>query len=302
MGNLHLELPNGSNQTKMISKNTIHAPNLAFTLISISRLDRAGYSATFCKGMCTIENPNSWTVTTIPHSDGLYKIAALKPSSKLETVNTVSGKMSISEAHRKLGHLAYSTVKFAITKGFITGIELDNDSEPKLCEAYAKAKSAQQPFPRESKMRATKFGECIHWDLWGPAAVKSLNGHSYVAAHIDDASQETKLYFQANKSQTFESYKEDEAHIEMQTGNRIKCMRSDQGCYKLFFFFYTCLPCSSLLFFIYDWHAFTSRQTCLLHMSTSFLHYALHMFTSRLTHSLYLFKPVVRQLYSLAFH
>ena len=135
-----------------------------------------------------------------------------------------------------------------------------------------------------------------------PAAVKSLNGHSYVAAHIDDASQGTKLYFQATKSQTFESYKKDEAHIEMQTGNQIKCLRSDQGCYKLFFFFYTCLPCSSLLFFIYDQHAFTSRQTCLLHMSTSFLHYALHMFTSRLTHSLYLFKAVVRQLYSLAFH
>ena len=73
-------------------------------------------------------------------------------------------------------------------------------------------------------------------------------------------------------------------------------------CYELFFFSHTCLPCSSLLFFIYDQHAFTSRQTCLLHMFTLFLQYALHVFASRLTHSLYLFKPVVRQLYSLAFH
>ena len=56
----------------------------------------------------------------------------------------------------------------------------------------------------------------------GLAAVKSLNGHSYVAAHIDDASHETKLFFQANKSQTFNSYKKDEANIETQTGNRIK--------------------------------------------------------------------------------
>ena len=78
-------------------------------------------------------------------------------------------------------------------------------------------------------MRATKFGEHIHWDLWGPAAVKSLNGHSYMAAHIDDTSWETKLYFQANKSQMFESYKKDKAHIKTQTGNQIRCMRSDQG-------------------------------------------------------------------------
>ena len=59
MGDLHLELPNESKKTKMIFKNAIHAPNMAFMLISISRLDRAGYSATFCKEMCTIKNPNS---------------------------------------------------------------------------------------------------------------------------------------------------------------------------------------------------------------------------------------------------
>ena len=34
-------------------------------------------------------------------------------------------------------------------------------------------------------------------------------------------------------------------------------------CYELFFFFDMCLPCFSLLFFIYDQHAFTLRQTCL---------------------------------------
>ena len=64
---------------------------------------------------------------------------------------------------------------------------------------------------------------------------------------------------------------------------------------KLFFFSDTCVPCSSLLFFIYDWHAFTLRQTHLLHMFTSPLQYVLHVFTSRLTHFVHLFKPVVRQ-------
>ena len=74
-------------------------------------------------------------------------------------------------------------------------------------------------------------------------------------------------------------------------------------CYKLFFFFDTCSPCFSILFFIYDRQAaFTTRQTCLLHMTTSSLPYVLHVFASRLTPFFHLFKPVVRQLYSLAFH
>jgi hypothetical protein len=50
-----------------------------------------------------------------------------------------------------------------------------------------------------------------------------------VAARINDMTRETKLYFQEKKSQTFNSYKKDEAYIETQTGNRIKVCRSDRG-------------------------------------------------------------------------
>ena len=74
-GDLHLELPNGSGKTKMVFKNAIHAPDMAFTLISISRLDEAGYSVTFNKRMCTVRSPNGKTIATIPHVGGMYKIA-----------------------------------------------------------------------------------------------------------------------------------------------------------------------------------------------------------------------------------
>ena len=101
MGDLELELPNGSGRTKTIFKNTIHAPKMAFTLISISRLDRAGYSVTFNKGMCTIRNPQSKTMATIPHSDGLYKIVAMKQLTKSNSANAATGKMLISDTHGK---------------------------------------------------------------------------------------------------------------------------------------------------------------------------------------------------------
>lgn len=38
MGDLHMELPNGSAKTKTIFRNAIHALDMAFTLISISQL------------------------------------------------------------------------------------------------------------------------------------------------------------------------------------------------------------------------------------------------------------------------
>ena len=59
--------------------------------------------------------------------------------------------------------------------------------------------------------------------------MKSLSGNSYVAARTDDHTHENKLYFQPKKSDTFKSYKQDEALIETQSGNRIKVSRTDRG-------------------------------------------------------------------------
>ena len=148
MGDLHPKLPNGSKKTKMVFKNAIHAQEMAFTLISISRLNKAGYSTT---RMCTIKTPINCTIATIPHSNGLYKIIASKPSGKAEIANMDYGKMSISKAHKKLGHIVHLAIKFTMLKGFITGIELDENSKPKFCKACAKAKSARQPFQKESE-------------------------------------------------------------------------------------------------------------------------------------------------------
>jgi hypothetical protein len=159
MGDMHVKLPNGSKKTKTIFKDAIYAPDMAFTLISISRLDKAGYSVIFNKGMCTIKNKSGNVIATIPHSDGLYRIVPPKESGNRSYANVASEKMTISEAHRKFGQIAHAAIKHAVSNGFVTGIELDGDSKPEFCEACTKAKSARQPFPKESHTRATKYGE-----------------------------------------------------------------------------------------------------------------------------------------------
>ena len=105
----------------------IHAHQMAFTFILISRLDKAGYQVTFKMGMCTIFNLKGQIIATIPHSDGLYRIIG-KHDKDRGMAAVASRKMSISEAHRKLGHLAYGAVTHAISKGYIAGIDLDTNS------------------------------------------------------------------------------------------------------------------------------------------------------------------------------
>ena len=145
MGDLEIDLPNGSKATKMMFKDAIHAPDMAFTLIAISKLDKAKYKVIFHKSTCTIIDLKGKTITMIHHSKGLYRISSAKSAENGGHAATASGKMSISEAHRKLGHISYGAITHAISKGFITRIELDKDSKPEFCKACAKAKSARQP-------------------------------------------------------------------------------------------------------------------------------------------------------------
>ena len=170
-GNVWIELPNSTKHTKTILKEAIHAPDMAFTLISVGQLDDTKCSATFSSGMCTIRNPSGRTMATIPCANGLYHVTAPEDPPTDNYVSIVMVKLTISEAHQKLGHIAPSAIKYAITKGHITGIQLDPESKPEFCEACAKAKAAWQPFPKESETCATKYGERVHWDLWGPASV-----------------------------------------------------------------------------------------------------------------------------------
>ena len=137
--------------------------------------------------------------------------------------------MQLLERYQSVKLIESSATEHAIGNRQITGIDLDMASKPEFCEACAKAKSVCQPYPKESKTRAEIFGEQVHWDLWGPASVKSLNRNHYVAAWIDDATRQTKLYFQAKKSQMFDSFKKNEAYIETQTRKCIKVCHSDKG-------------------------------------------------------------------------
>ena len=134
MGDLEMELPNGSQTTKMKFENAIHSPDMAFTLISISRLDKAGYKVIFNKGICRIMNPKGHVIATIPHSDGLYRISAMKSGTGQTYAAAASGKMTISEAHKRLGHVSHKAIHHAVSKGYITGIDLDLKSKPDFCD------------------------------------------------------------------------------------------------------------------------------------------------------------------------
>jgi len=56
----------------MLRINVYHIPDIMTTLISVERLDNAGYTAHFGNGMCRIEAPNGKIIAKLLHTHGLY--------------------------------------------------------------------------------------------------------------------------------------------------------------------------------------------------------------------------------------
>jgi hypothetical protein len=75
MGDLQITVPNGSNSTNVLLRDTLHAPDLALTVVSIGQIVKAGYSVNFCDGMCKIKrDDDDETIGVIPASNNsLFK-------------------------------------------------------------------------------------------------------------------------------------------------------------------------------------------------------------------------------------
>ena len=165
IGDVSIELSNGSGETKCILKDTIYVPDMAFTLISVSHLDLANCSTTFTGGQCIIQNTKGAVMATLPLSDGLYHLAMKSYTSPSDHANITSAKMTIQEAHLKFGHIAHDAIKYTITKGLILGIELDLTLKPEFCDACTKAKASCWLFPKFSNTWAEQYGERVFWEL-----------------------------------------------------------------------------------------------------------------------------------------
>jgi len=86
---------------------------MAFTLLSISRLNKADHKVIFHKQMCTIKNPKGHTIATIPHSEGLYHVLTSKET---KSTHAAAIKMNINEAHHKLSHISSGAIKHPCQK------------------------------------------------------------------------------------------------------------------------------------------------------------------------------------------
>ena len=226
-----MKIPNEGGFTMVTLRDALYAPSIAFTLISLSRADKAGYSMVIENGELHLINRSSnETIGKIPSQDGLWTVQTPKT---LENADRFSGtraltSLSLMDLHRCLGHISPSTVAQLIDKGILAGIAI-SDWNVNFCEVCALAKIKRLPFPKSREFMAVEIGDVIHSDIWGPVPVQAIGGAVYAVTWIDKKSRYGVVEVMKAKNETFGEYKAYEAWLQLQRGRVIKHLQTDRG-------------------------------------------------------------------------
>jgi len=101
VGDIIIDVPNGESSTPIRLKDVLHAPDMGATIVSISRIAKAGFSVCFEGQSCKIKDSCDKVIGVIPASDnGLYKV------DHVYSADTAPERVELATMHRRLGHIA----------------------------------------------------------------------------------------------------------------------------------------------------------------------------------------------------
>ena len=151
---------------------------------------------------------------------------------KLQPGIQIAMRASVEQAaeiwHRRLGHLNMNALMQQQAHEMVTGLpELKENTT--VYEGCALGKHSRDAFPKETKWRVALPLELIHTDIYGPMQTSTKSGNKYFLTFTDDCIRMGWVYFLRSKSEAFSVFKKFKATVELQSGYKLKKLRSDRG-------------------------------------------------------------------------
>lgn len=210
---------------------TFVVPSFRRNLVSVSALDKFGYSCSFGNNMFNLSmNSNIVGTGSLSISDNLYMFDINVQYHETLHVTSRGTKRKLNKDnsadlwHRRLGHISKSRMERLVSEGILDTLDYTNSN---TCVQCIKGKQTKQK--KLGAIRSKDVLELIHTDICGPFPIASRNGQRYFISFIDDYSRYGYLYLIHEKSESLDTFKSYKAEVENQLGKKIKCVRSDRG-------------------------------------------------------------------------
>ncbi|CAL9005368.1 unnamed protein product, partial [Prunus brigantina] len=98
-----------------------------------------------------------------------------------------------------------------------------------VCGGCQLGKQHREWFPKNQAWRESNPLELIHVDLCGPMQNESIAGNKYFMLLINDCTRMVWVYFLRYKSDALNYFQKFKSMVELQSGFRVKCLRSGRG-------------------------------------------------------------------------
>lgn len=172
----------------------------SINLISVPKLCQTfNFNVIFNTNNCFIQDSQSLNmIGSAEKIDGLYHLDLHTKHEITSKINNASTHTIPSSAlwHFRLGHLSFSRLQALQAK--FPFIVVDKQA---VCDVCHYSKHKKSPFNNKIIVVSHPF-ELIHFDVWGPLAIKSYNGHSYFLTVVDDFSRFTWIILMKSKAET----------------------------------------------------------------------------------------------------
>ncbi|CAI7809501.1 unnamed protein product, partial [Closterium sp. NIES-53] len=246
-------------------KNVLWVPDLCANLISTGRLGDAGVNTKTIGSERYRAYNDEWLIWDLQWKEDVHKgmwhipvlpwrksgkaaaAASMEESVTEEEQQGVQGEELIggsaavkasatsSQAdwetwHRRLAHVAVSTLEVMHKEKCVHGLQLQRDgAHYGSCEACMQNKFARFPFPRAEGSAKAPL-EVVHMDLVGPMRTEGTGGVLYFLTMVDEWSRFTWARPLSKKSDAAAAIKEDWLPmVERQAMRLVKVLRSDRG-------------------------------------------------------------------------
>lgn len=209
--------------------NVLFVPLLKTNFLSMSVVTDKGYTVDFNNKSAVIRDAKLNKIICAEKTNNLFLFTMNSEKEQLFSMQRKTDSSGFIKWHERYGHLNAKSLSNLNQNNMVRGLNLVNTYDSIDCEICLKGKISTLPFPKCSDSKSRGVLNLIHSDICGPMRTASLGGFKYFALFIDDFSRKIFVYFLKNKSDVFNSFKIFKAQVELETGSKIKVLRTDNG-------------------------------------------------------------------------
>ena len=207
----------------------LYVPHFQLNLISVSKLThQLKCTLTFTSTHCIIQdNLTQERIGTVKATAGLYLVTTLPASSHSKPhcfapfINCNITDKTLW--HYRLGHPSHERLH-VLSKQY-SFITVDTHH---VCDTCSRAKQRKLPFTLSNIVTSAIF-YLVHFDIWGPCSIISMQGFRYFLTIFDDYSRYTWVILLHNKSEVRQHIINFTVFVQNHFKTNIKTIRTDNG-------------------------------------------------------------------------